>query len=192
MTPFVFNTPKNIQFGAGTLNRLGDLVRALIGEHIMLVTDPGMMTTGIVQRSVKLLQGSGVEVELYKDVAADPPASVIYAAADQAKAANVAGIVGLGGGSSLDVAKLISIMALGNEDLTGMFGIGNVKGPRLPLILVPTTAGTRSEVTPISIVTTGANEKMGVVSPVILPDIALSSTRNWPWDYRQLHGGHPH
>lgn len=173
MKPFVFNTSKNIQFGAGTLNRLGDLVRAHIGERIMLVTDPGIMTTGIVERSVRLLQAAGVEVELYKDVAADPPATVIYAAAEQAKAANVAGIVGLGGGSSLDVAKLVSIMALGKEDLTGMFGVGNVKGPRLPLVLVPTTAGTGSEVTPISIVTTGANEKMGVVSPVILPDMAL-------------------
>ncbi len=80
---------------------------------------------------------------------------------------------GLGGGSSLDTAKLVALLAPGRETLADVFGVGKAKGPRLPLILAPTTAGTGSEVTPISIVTTGENEKMGVVSPVILPDVAL-------------------
>lgn len=173
MTPFVFNTSKSIQFGAGYLGKLGDLVRAQIGQRIMMVTDPGMMQTGIVERALEILATAGVSVELYKDVAADPPETVILAAVEQAKAAEVEGIVGLGGGSSLDVAKLVAVLALGREELKGIYGVGNVKGPRLPLILVPTTAGTGSEVTPISIVTTGTNEKMGVVSPVILPDLAL-------------------
>ena len=173
MTPFIFNTPKSIRFGSGGLNLLGDLVRAQIGSRVMLVTDPGMMATGIIERALTVLQAAGVTVELYKDVVADPPAAVIHAAADQAKSTGVEGIVGLGGGSSLDVAKLVAVLALGREELPGMFGVGNVKGPRLPLVLVPTTAGTGSEVTPISIVTTGTNEKMGVVSPVILPDMAL-------------------
>jgi len=114
-----------------------------------------------------------VTVEMFSDVQADPPEDVILAAVDKAKAASIDGVIGLGGGSSLDVAKLVSVLALGQETLKTMYGIGNVKGPRLPLILVPTTAGTGSEVTPISIVTTGTNEKMGVVSPVILPDVAL-------------------
>ncbi|EKD61526.1 MAG: hypothetical protein ACD_54C00200G0002 [uncultured bacterium] len=82
-------------------------------------------------------------------------------------------MIGLGGGSSLDVAKLVALLAMGDETLQGIYGVGNAKGPRLPLILVPTTAGTGSEVTPISIVTTGTAEKMGVVSPVLIPDVAL-------------------
>jgi alcohol dehydrogenase class IV len=82
-------------------------------------------------------------------------------------------VIGLGGGSSLDVAKLAAVLAPGTEDLAALYGIGKVRGPRLPLLLVPTTAGTGSEVTPISIVTTGSNQKMGVVSPVLLPDVAL-------------------
>ena len=105
--------------------------------------------------------------------AAAYPRHIILAAAEQAKSAGVEGIVGLGGGSSLDVAKLVAVLAMGKEELKDIYGVGNAKGPRLPLILVPTTSGTGSEVTPISIVTTGTNEKMGVVSPVILPDIAL-------------------
>lgn len=173
MTPFTFNTTKSVQFGAGALNRLGDLVREQIGARVMLITDPGMMATGIVERALAVLEAAGVATTLFKDVAADPPEAVIHQATEQAKAAGAEGIIGLGGGSSLDVAKLVSVLALGQQDLHAMFGVGKAKGPRLPLILVPTTAGTGSEVTPISIVTTGTNEKMGVVSPVILPDIAL-------------------
>ncbi|MGG2478986.1 iron-containing alcohol dehydrogenase, partial [Rhizobium sp. BR5] len=77
------------------------------------------------------------------------------------------------GGSSLDVAKLVALLAKSGEALGNIYGVGNVTGERLPLVLVPTTAGTGSEVTPISIITTGAHQKKGVVSPVLLPDAAL-------------------
>ncbi|MCY0094034.1 iron-containing alcohol dehydrogenase [Hoeflea ulvae] len=173
MTPFTFNTSKSIQFGAGQLASLGELARDRIGQRVMLVTDPGLLRTEIVSRALTVLETAGVEVEMFSDVQADPPEAVILAAVEQAKTASVEGIIGLGGGSSLDVAKLVSVLALGRETLKTIYGVGNAKGPRMPLILVPTTAGTGSEVTPISIVTTGTNEKMGVVSPVILPDVAL-------------------
>jgi len=171
--PFVFNTSKSIQFGAGQLGKLGELAKAQMGTRVMLITDPGMMRTGIVERALSILEASDVTVEVYADVEADPPEAVVLSAVEQARAAAVEGVIGLGGGSSLDVAKLVSVLALGKETLKSIYGIGNVRGPRLPLILVPTTAGTGSEVTPISIVTTGASEKMGVVSPVLLPDVAL-------------------
>lgn len=90
-----------------------------------------------------------------------------------ARGCDATGVIGLGGGSSLDVAKLVALLAGSGENLADIYGVGLAKGPRLPLLLIPTTAGTGSEVTPISIVTTGAHEKKGVVSPVILPDIAL-------------------
>lgn len=173
MNPFTFNTSKSVRFGTGALAQIGDVVSQQIGQRVMLVTDPGMMATGIIERALSLLKEAGVEVELFKDVEADPPENIILTAAAQARQADVAGIVGLGGGSSLDVAKLVALLAAGNEELKDAYGVGNAKGPRLPLMLVPTTAGTGSEVTPVSIVTTGTSEKMGVVSPVILPDIAL-------------------
>ncbi len=173
MTPFVFNTTKSVQFGAGALARLGDLARATMGARVMLITDPGMMATGIVERAMAILAAAGVEVALFSGVQADPPEAVIHAATEAAMAAGAQGVIGLGGGSSLDVAKLVALLAMGQETLAGIYGVGNAKGPRLPLILVPTTSGTGSEVTPIAIVTTGEAQKMGVVSPVLLPDVAL-------------------
>lgn len=173
MTPFVFNTAGSIQFGAGKLAELGEMVRARMGDRVLLISDPGLVALGLVARAVEILDKAGVTAVVYADVQADPPEVVIEAAVEVAKGADVQGIVGLGGGSSLDVAKLVAVLALGQETLAEMYGVGNTKGPRLPLILVPTTSGTGSEVTMVSIVTTGASEKMGVVSPVILPDVAL-------------------
>jgi len=173
MKPFNFNTSASIRFGAGLLAQLGEMVVNEIGTRVLLVTDPGMMATGIVDKALASLKGAGVEVTLYQDVKADPPESTVNLCAQMAIECKAQGVIGLGGGSSLDVAKLAALLATGNQSLQDAYGVGNAKGPRLPLILVPTTSGTGSEVTPISIVTTGESEKMGVVSPVILPDIAL-------------------
>ena len=173
MSPFIFNTSASIQCGAGALASIGALAREKLGARVLLVTDPGMVSTGIVDRAVGYLREAGVRAEIYADVVADPPTAIVLKAVDAAKTLGATGVIGLGGGSSLDSAKLVALLAPGRETLADVFGVGNAKGPRLPLILVPTTSGTGSEVTPISIVTTGENEKMGVVSPVILPDVAL-------------------
>ncbi|MBY2973093.1 iron-containing alcohol dehydrogenase [Rhizobium leguminosarum] len=173
MGSFVFNTSRSIQFGAGALSRLGETARSVVGQRILLVTDPGLRWTGIVDRALGALSQAGIEVTLFSDVEADPPEAIILRAVAIAQDAEIQGVIGLGGGSSLDVAKLVALLAVGVETLQSVYGVGKAKGPRLPLILVPTTAGTGSEVTPISIVTTGASEKMGVVSPVLLPDVAI-------------------
>lgn len=171
MAPFTFNTTPSIRMGAGLLNELGSITKSICGDRVLLVTDPGMMATGIVDRALKALHSADVSVSVFSDVQADPPEAVILAATQAAE--GVTGVIGLGGGSSIDVAKLAALLATGHETLKDVYGVGMAKGPRLPLIAVPTTAGTGSEVTPISIVTTGASEKMGVVSPVIIPDLAL-------------------
>jgi alcohol dehydrogenase class IV len=171
MTPFTFNTTPSIAFGAGALSNLGAVAKARIPGRALIVTDPGIVKTGILARVLAILEAAGVEATVFSDVVADPPTEMIARATEAALGA--AGVIGLGGGSSLDTAKLVALLAVGKEKLADVFGVGNARGPRLPLILIPTTAGTGSEVTPISIVTTGENEKMGVVSPVILPDVAL-------------------
>jgi alcohol dehydrogenase class IV len=171
MTPFTFNTTPSLRMGAGLASQLGDIVKPICGDNILFVTDPGMVATGLVAPVIESLRAVGIMVRVFDQVQADPPEAVILQAAYMAR--NVSGVVGFGGGSSLDVAKLAALLAASEQPLTEAYGIGNAAGPRLPLVLVPTTSGTGSEVTPISIVTTGASEKMGVVSPLILPDVAV-------------------
>jgi alcohol dehydrogenase class IV len=170
---FVFQSTKSILVEPGSSSRIGELVKALGCKSVLMVTDPGVKGAGLLQAGLKGLQQSGVAVTLFTDVEADPPVHVIDAAVKMAKDANVDGVVSIGGGSSMDVAKLVALLAVGKEKLDDIYGVGMAKGPRLPLVLAPTTAGTGSEVTPISIVTTGEGEKKGVVSPVLLPDWAV-------------------
>jgi alcohol dehydrogenase class IV len=100
--------------------------------------------------------------------------SCVLAAGDAAVACGARAIVGLGGGSSLDVAKVVALLAGKTEQTLGeLYGVDKCRGMRLPLVQIPTTAGTGSEVTPISILTTGENAKMGIVSPLLYPDVAL-------------------
>ncbi|OWW18836.1 alcohol dehydrogenase, partial [Noviherbaspirillum denitrificans] len=165
--------PRSTLVGAGASGRLGELAGKLGCQSLLLMTDKGVEAAGLLESALAALKKAGMAVQVYSDVQADPPEAVVQSAVEAARACRADGIIGLGGGSSMDVAKLVALLAPGNEHLEEIYGVGMAKGPRLPLILVPTTAGTGSEVTPISIVTTGENEKKGVVSPVLIPDWAV-------------------
>jgi alcohol dehydrogenase class IV len=173
MTTFTFNTAGAIVFGEGAIHQIGAIAAMRLGRRVLLVTDAGVMKAGLVEPALQALKAAGVEMVVYADVAADPPEALALAATKAAVEAAATGVIGLGGGSSLDVAKIVALIAMGKEALPDVYGVGKALGPRLPLLLAPTTAGTGSEVTPIAILTTGKHEKMGVVSPVILPDVAL-------------------
>jgi len=112
---------------------------------------------------------------VFDQVSADPADTIVLDAARQAKEAKADLVIGFGGGSSMDVAKLVALLAHpdASQQLSDIYGVGMATGPRLPLIQVPTTAGTGSEVTPVAIVTTGATTKAGVVAPSLLPDLAV-------------------
>ena len=112
-------------------------------------------------------------VEVVEEVEADPSQKTLLNAIKIGKKINATGVIGFGGGSSMDVAKLSALILGYNENLEDAWGVANAKGPRLPLVLIPTTAGTGSEVTPISIITIGEEEKKGVSSSLILPDLAI-------------------
>ena len=174
---FQFESCRRIVFENDASRQLPSLCRELARQHLLLVTDPGLVTAGIAGDIQQTLQRDGFTVSLYSDVQADPPEAVVLAAAEFARQQGVDGVIGLGGGSSMDVAKLIAVLAYSSQPLSEMYGIGNVTGERQPLIQIPTTAGTGSEVTPIAIVTTGETTKTGVVSPQLLPDIALLDPR---------------
>ena len=173
MTPFSFNTSPSVIFGQGSLACIGEIALQKLGGRVILVTDAGLLRAGIIEPALKALSQSGIAVTVFSEVSADPPEATVLAAVAAAKAHGATGIIGLGGGSPMDVAKLVALLARSGEDLAAAYGVGNARGPRLPLVLIPTTAGTGSEVTPISIITTGAAEKKGVVSPLLLPDVAL-------------------
>lgn len=143
------------------------------GKSVLIVTDPGVLGAGLLERSLEQFKELKLAVQIFSEVEADPPISVIEKAVSVAQESRADFIVGFGGGSSMDVAKLVALLSLGKERLADIYGIGMVKGPRLPLILIPTTAGTGSEVTQSSVVTVSESEKKGVLSPYLLPDLAI-------------------
>lgn len=173
MSPFVFNTTASIVFRTGAAGALAGVLAGRLGARLLFVTDPGLTRLGLTGPALESLRAAGAEVTVFDSVEADPSRATLDAAVVAGRAAGVTGVVGFGGGSSLDVAKLAALLLGSGEDLDAAWGVGLAKGPRLPLALVPTTAGTGSEVTPVSIITVGAEEKRGVSSPVILPDIAV-------------------
>jgi YbgC/YbaW family acyl-CoA thioester hydrolase len=173
LSPFTFNTTKSILFEPGAMAKIGALALKALGDRVMVVTDQGIRAAGLLDPALASLVETGLEPVVFDAVEADPSRATVEACVEAIKAHGANGVIGLGGGSSMDVAKLAALLAAGHDALDDIWGVGFAKGPRLPLMLVPTTAGTGSEVTPISIVTVGETEKRGVVSPVILPDIAL-------------------
>jgi alcohol dehydrogenase class IV len=172
--PFTFATPPRLVCGAGSLSALAGLAAAQLGARLFIVTDPGVAAAGLVDKLLEALRPSGSAWEIFDAVVADPPESVVEAAAAQARAYGATGVIGFGGGSAMDVAKLVALLAKpGSAPLAQAYGVNQATGSRLPLGLIPTTAGTGSEVTPIAIVTVGDEEKKGVASPIIIPDFAL-------------------
>jgi alcohol dehydrogenase class IV len=175
MSPFLFATTAQILCESGSAVRLAELCKERGATRVMIVTDPGITKLGMLNDILPGFAKAGMAVEIFDEVQADPPESVVMAAVEQGRAMKADLVVGFGGGSSMDVAKLVAFLAHPGcqQQLADIYGVGNAKGQRLPLIQVPTTAGTGSEVTQISIITTGETTKMGVVSPILLPDMAL-------------------
>lgn len=176
MNDFAFSTVAHLVSELGAARNLGTHVRARFpaASRALLVTDPGFLRTGLVQAPAASLEAAGFHVKIHADVVADPPEVIVQEAVNTAREFGADIIIGLGGGSSMDVAKLIAVLAVDHaQPLSAIYGIGNVRGERLPLVQVPTTAGTGSEVTNIAIVTTGATTKMGVVAPQLYADLAV-------------------
>ncbi|AYO82555.1 iron-containing alcohol dehydrogenase [Methylobacterium brachiatum] len=173
MNPFTFQTTPNVLFEAGASKKLPEIVGTFGAKRVLLVTDKGVRKAGLTEAAESALAAAGIAIDVYEDVVADPPSTVIEAAAKRARDLGTDLVLSIGGGSALDTAKLVAYLAKSDEALDSIYGVGLAKGDRLPLILVPTTAGTGSEVTPISIVTTPTTEKKGVVAPKLLPDWAV-------------------
>ena len=177
MSTFTFETTPRVICEVDGALRLGALCRELGAQRVLLVSDPGLQRAGLLEAPMQALREAGVEVTLYSDVQADPPEASVLEAVAAGRDCGAQAVIGLGGGSSLDTAKLVALLCGREQQLADIYGINLAQGPRLPLIQVPTTAGTGSEVTAVAIVTTPSHEKKGVVSPLLYPDIALLDAR---------------
>ena len=184
MNDFNFNTTPGIIFGKGTSVSSFDRIIDKLGDNIFVITDADLTKIGLNKPIINQISKSS-NLEVFDDVESDPSKKTLIKALKIAKIFKPTGILGFGGGSSMDIAKLISLLVGTEQDIENIWGVGNAKGPRLPLVLIPTTAGTGSEVTPISIITLEKDEKKGVSSPIILPDLAVLDpelTLNLPSD----------
>lgn len=175
MSSFVFNTSSSIVSANGASTNLIQFCRSKNVSRLLLVTDKGLLSAGLLDDLTLALETNNVPYVFFSDVTADPTDSAVLKAVTVAQTEKADLIVGFGGGSPMDVAKIVSYLAHPQceQSLEQCYGVDQLTGSRLPLVLVPTTAGTGSEVTPISIITTGETTKAGIVSHVLQSDMAL-------------------
>ncbi len=152
--------------------RSPQLVAQLPAGPVLLVTDSEVRGLGLAEPLLAALSADRA-VTVFDAVEADPSRATVIAAVAAGRESGAVTVVGLGGGSPMDVAKLAAYLLGSGDDLDSIWGVGLARGPRLPLALVPTTAGTGSEATPVAVVTVEGAEKRGVNSPVLVPDFAL-------------------
>lgn len=176
MNTFRFQTVPTLVVEYGAARRLGSLLREQFSglTRLCVVTDSFLHRSGLLNPALADLAAHGWQVTVIDDVIADPPEHIVLEAAAWARDANAEIVLGLGGGSSMDVAKLLAVLVPQDQQTLGeMYGVNKVEVARLPLVQMPTTAGTGSEVTAVSIVTVGEAKKMGVVAPQLIADLAI-------------------
>lgn len=180
---FTFTAPANVTFGPGAVQTLPELV-AGFGARTVVVSDPGIAKAGILDRIVALLSDAGVAAEAFTQVEPNPSVETVHAAHDLFRRSRAAFVLGVGGGSAMDVAKVVAVLAAHGGRVHDYEGIGKVPGPGVPCVAIPTTAGTGSEVTIYSVITDRPRRfKMTIGSPHTVPQVALCDpelTRTMP------------
>lgn len=173
--PFAFTGAKKIVFGNGTFDTLPDHIRELKASRPLVVLDKNLAGTGFRDRVKELLNKEGFKMTLFdKQVEAEPRLEVADEGVKVALKGKCDIVVGIGGGSAMDVAKAVAVLAAKNKKAADYLGLNKVSGPGLPKIMVPTTAGTGSEVTFTSVfVRQNLKKKEGMNSPYLYPDLAL-------------------
>jgi alcohol dehydrogenase len=171
---FPFRVPPVMHFGVGAVSRVGEEARRLRAERVLLIADSGVARAGVAERVKQGLNDAGIEVEVYSDIAGEPTLQSVEACVAIARANRYDLLIGLGGGSAMDTAKACSLL-LGNPGpISEYFGVERVPARGTPIILIPTTAGTASEVSPGTIVADTERElKIGVVSQHLIADVAI-------------------
>ena len=170
----IFRTVPDIRIESGGAAKLDAHVGNLCtNKRICIVTDKGVRSLGLIDPALASLEDAGFSVMVLDSIVADPPEHVVLQGTRQIKEFDAGLIIGFGGGSSMDSAKVIAHLLGSPQPLTELYGVDKATGPRLPLLLIPTTAGTGSEVTNVAILTTGETEKQGIVADALYADRVL-------------------
>lgn len=174
MNEFNFSIPQNITVGKGSVKNIKDIAVKLGGKHAMIISGPNLKKMGIVDKVAGYLKEGGIAVDDFTDIEANPSVTTVEKATEQFKSSGADFIVTLGGGSPMDVAKAVGVVAKYGGSITDYEGAHKVPGPIIPLIAIPTTAGTGSEVTAFSVITDHSRDyKLTVFSYEILPAYAI-------------------
>ncbi len=169
-----FRSPGLVLTGRGTIAEISPQAKRLGASKALILTDPGVQATGLADRVKDLLEKERIEVDIFAEVQPEPPLDNFERCLATAREGDYDLFIGLGGGSSMDMSKAVSIMMTNPGSVSDYFGVDKVLKPGRPKIAVPTTSGTGSEVTPIAILTDPTQQlKIGVVSPFLIPDVAI-------------------
>lgn len=171
---FTFTGAKKIAFGVGAFDSLPDYLGELKAKNPLVVIDPALAASGLQERIKDLLGRKNLKMTLFDKVEPEPPIELADAGAKAAIKAKCDAVIGIGGGSAMDVAKAIAVIAANKGKAVDYLGLGKVPGPGLPKIMVPTTAGTGSEVTFTSVfIRKNLKKKEGMNSPYLYPELAV-------------------
>ncbi|MDY6244790.1 MAG: iron-containing alcohol dehydrogenase [Lachnospiraceae bacterium] len=174
MNRFSFTIPQNIKVGAGTLSLLPDLAKELGKSKAYIISGPHLNKIGMVAKCQKALKSAGMDSECFTETEGNPSTNTVAKATEAFKESKADFIVAFGGGSPLDVAKAVAVLATYGGNIVDYEGGGKVPGSIVPMIAIPTTAGTGSEVTAFSVITDHSrNYKLTVVSNYLLPMYAI-------------------
>lgn len=174
MKDFRFKVPQNIEFGVGSLKKLPEILNESKSEHVFLISDEGLAKLGVVKKVQDIVEADGLKCTTYLGVVPNPTVDVVNESTKCYKESSATSIIALGGGSSMDVAKATGVLATYGGKITDYEGLYKVPGPIVPIIAIPTTAGTGSEVTASAVVTDEErNYKMSVISYEMLPKYAV-------------------
>jgi alcohol dehydrogenase class IV len=174
MQPWTFHSAGSLIFGRGAVTQLGDVAARLVAKRVLVVTDPNLVAAGIAEQATRPLSEAGVTAEVFAGCVPEPPVEVVRQAVTAARAFRPDAVLGLGGGSNMDTAKLAALVLAHGGDPTDYVGDGRVPGPVFPLICVPTTAGTGSEVSAAAVFTDTAKKmKVSCLSNYLRPVAAV-------------------
>lgn len=174
MQEFSFSIPQDIIVGKGSLSKLPDIAIKSGGSHGFIISGPHLNKMGVVKSCADALENAGIKADTYTDTEGNPSVETVDQAAKAFKESGADFIVALGGGSPMDVAKAVGVVAKYGGSVTEYEGGGKVPGDIIPLIAIPTTAGTGSEVTAFSVITDHSrNYKLTVFSYKLIPSYAI-------------------